>query len=120
MELPETSRPSENKTYTVYSEPGLSLFLIDIDRHLTFHCKIDGEIDKKRLAHLQDVFLNLVLALMDRGFDHLDTWIPYGYDTELAFAESFGFRPTGFDKIVRYYGGDHAFQELRYIFPKVD
>jgi L-amino acid N-acyltransferase YncA len=72
---------------------------------LSFHIDNEIEIDAARLKHLREVFDCLLVALTEKGWHHLDTWIPPEMEPEIKFAESFGFRKTGFDKVLYYENG---------------
>lgn len=98
----------------VYEEEGLRLYLIDVMGQLSFHIENEIPIDAERLKHLHEVFTSLLYVLGEKGMNHLDTWIPPEMETEIRFAESFGFMPTGFDKVISYENGkEQILTELR-------
>jgi hypothetical protein len=98
----------------IYEEPGLKLYFLDVLGELSFHIENDIPIDRERLDHLHEVFTCLLFVLGEKGMDHLDTWIPPYMDTEIRFAESFGFQRTGFEKILSYANGsEQVLTELR-------
>lgn len=108
---PSPARPFRN---TVYEEDGLRLYLIDVCGQLSFHVDNDIPIDAERLKHLKDVFACLLYTLEQKGWHHLDTWIPPEMETEIKFAESFGFVQTGMAKVISYENGlEQTLLELR-------
>lgn len=88
-----------------YEEDGLRLYFIDVAGQLSFHVDNDLPIDAARLKHLHDVFDCLVATMKIKGWDHIDTWVPPEMETEIRFAESFGFAPTGKLKVITYTNG---------------
>ena len=107
MQSPETQSLNNERTFRnlLYEEEGLRLWLYNVCGEWSFHVENDIEIDAKRLAHLRDVFACLLFTLGEKGMNKLDTWIPHSDKTAIRFAESFGFQPTGFDKIIQYENG---------------
>lgn len=81
------------------------MYFIDVCGQLSFHIDNDFPIDSKRLKHLHDVFDCLKATMKLKGWDHIDTWIPPEMETEIKFAESFGFEQTGFIKVIQYTNG---------------
>lgn len=101
----------------VYEEDGLRLYLIDVLGQLSFHIENEIEIDAGRLKHLHEVFTCLLFTLTEKGWDHLDTWIPPEMEKEIRFAESFGFQQTGKIKVIEYINGvTQELLELRITF----
>jgi hypothetical protein len=88
-----------------YEEDGLKLYFIDVAGQLSFHVDNELPIDAERLKHLRDVFDCLIVTMQLKGWDHIDTWIPPEMETEIRFAESFGFQPTGNLKVITYVNG---------------
>jgi hypothetical protein len=105
---------------TIWQEPGAALFMVELGGTLTLHTKIEGKITLSRIKHFRDIMDNLVLHLIDRGMDHLDTWVQESDVEQLRFAETFGFRETGYLKIVDM--GEERFEliEMRLEFPKLE
>lgn len=101
----------------VYEEEGLRLYLIDVCGQLSFHIDNEIEIDAKRLMHLREVFACFLFTLTEKGWHHLDTWIPPEMESEIRFAESFGFAKTGLEKIISYADGtEQHLTEMRITF----
>lgn len=101
----------------VYEEDGLRLYLIDICGELSFHIDNEIPIDLARIKHLRDIFASLLYVLSEKGWHHLDTWIPPHMENEIKFAESFGFSKTGYEKIIKYVDGrEQNLTEMRITF----
>lgn len=95
------------------------MFFAKIHDEITFHVVNKFPINSKNLRYLRYILDNLIIALDRVGWDHLDTWIPIESKNEIKFAEFFGFRPTGFDKILYMADGSEIrTAELRLKFPE--
>jgi hypothetical protein len=95
--------------------------MVDVgDGTWTLHAIILGKITKNRIKQFEEMFLNLVLDLMDRGFDHLDTWVEYDNEKSIRFAEHFGFRETSWLKVMNIEGQEFVMTEMRYEFPELN
>jgi hypothetical protein len=79
--------------------------MIDVCGQLSFHIENDLPIDADRLKHMREVFTCFLYVLEQKGWHHLDTWIPPEMKDEIRFAELFGFQKTGFSKIIDYING---------------
>lgn len=101
----------------MYEEEGLRLYLIDVLGQLSFHIENEIKIDAERLEHLHEVFTCFLFTLTEKGWHHLDTWIPPEMEQEIRFAESFGFQQTGKIKVIEYINGvNQELLELRITF----
>jgi hypothetical protein len=84
---------------------------------LSFHIENEFPIDAERLRHLREVFTCFLYVLSEKGINHLDTWIPPAMEKEIRFAESFGFEPTGYNKVLDLVTGEQqVLTELRISF----
>lgn len=118
---PSPATPSLN---LVYADPdgSASMYLIDSgDGELHVHVDVKGEITKSRLKHFEEVFLAMVLGLIERGLDHIGTWVQ-STPEQIRFAEFFGFEETGFFKLFRVTQEDEpiVLREMIYIFPPIN
>jgi hypothetical protein len=109
----------------VYEEPGVKFYLANIDGKLSFHSDLKDPATPKQIKHLRHLLDCLVLTLMEKGMEYLDTWIPPENEKQLKFAELFGFYPTGIDWLVQFQRSNGeimpvTFSELRLQFPKED
>lgn len=87
---------------------------------LQLHAIIQGPITFTRIKHFRDVLDNLILDLIDRGMDHIDTWVEHDNENNVRFAEFFGFVDTGWLKIINIQGHEYVMQEMRLTFPNME
>jgi hypothetical protein len=113
----QSQSPAHPFRNLVYEEEGLRLYFIDVLGQLSFHIENEFPIDAERLKHLKEVFACLMYTLTEKGWHHIDTWIPPEMETEIRFAESFGFQKTGLAKVISYANGlEQELLELRITF----
>lgn len=98
----------------VYEEPGVKFYLANIAGQLSFHSDLENPTGPNQLKHLRDLLDCLVITLMDKGMEHLDTWIPPENEEQIKFAEFFGFHPTGNDWIVDFEKPDGELMPVRF------
>jgi hypothetical protein len=118
-QLPGT--PHLNRVY-MDEDGNFSVYLIDVgDGTLQIHSSIKGKVTISRMKHFEQVFLGIVLGLMERGLDHIDTWV-FEDPKQIRYSEFFGFEMTGFKKILSPIGLSQpvTMLEMRYMFPALD
>ena len=73
------------------------------------------------MKHMNDVWMQIVIGLWERGMTYVDTWVQFNNRKQSRFAEFFGFEFTGFLKNVQFVNsGEMLFEEMRYHIPLED
>lgn len=115
--LPVT--PSLNILYT---EDDFTVYAIDTgDGEFTIHCDVKAKVTPSLFKRIEEVFSFIVLGLIERGLDSVDTWIECDNAGQEHLANFFGFEETGFLKNVILVNGDEILmKEMRYTFPSLE
>jgi hypothetical protein len=117
-QLPLQGTPRLNR---VYADERVQMFLVDFGTgELTIHCNIKVKPTLSVIKHINEVFNCIVLGLIERGADHLDTWVEDD-PKQVNFAEFFGFEETGYMRIIEGPDGNNLpLREMRFKFPNLD
>ena len=101
----------------VHQEPDAYAYFLDVGNgELTLHISmdLDREMTIERMKRYYNVFLNLKIALEDRGMDEIFTWIEEGNEKQRRVAHFFGFEETGFLKQVTLQdGSEYLMEEMK-------
>lgn len=116
---PSPVTPSLNILYT---EDDFTVYAVDTgDGEFTIHCDVRAKVTPSLFKRIEEVFSFIVLGLIERGLESVDTWTEYDNEGQEHFANFFGFEETGFLKNVILINGDEILmKEMRYTFPTLE
>jgi hypothetical protein len=117
-QLQSLETPSLN---LVFDDDTVAVYLADLGNgEFTIHCATKVEVTHNVLKHYNEIFSFIVLGLMSRGFEHIDTWVEND-PRQFNFATFFGFEETGFLRAITSNDGQQiVLREMRYVFPVLD
>jgi len=115
---PQPGTPSLN---IVYKDKDVTCYLVDIgEGDLSFHADVHAPtVGHNLMRKFSEIFSFITLGLIERGMDHLDTWVEDD-EKQFNFASFFGFEETGFLKSIPIGYGHKLVREMRYTFPSLD
>jgi hypothetical protein len=114
----QSSLPERPFLDRLYSEDGAELYLLHDGQDFVLHAAVEGSVSHNRLKHFDEVFLAVILGLIEQGLDHVMATVPLHEPDKINFAKYFGFEEMPSVRVYKdAYGEPSYFREMIYIFP---